>query len=259
LLPSGSRGSLFYVWLIAIAFSQVLINQKLSKYARIALIGLLLITFYVTFYKQFGWKSGWIPPLAALGTIIILRYPKLGIILAVLAVIIFRDAPSQIISTDEYSYTTRLVAWEIIWKEIIKVNPFLGLGPANYYYYTPLYPILGFSVEFNSHNNYVDLIAQIGLLGLASFAWFAVELGILGGKLLKKIPNGFSQAYVYAVLGGLVGTLVAGMLGDWIIPFVYNIGLRGFRASVIGWLFMGGLVVIEQVYSAQKREVISES
>jgi hypothetical protein len=47
LLPSGSRGSLFYVWLIAIAFSQVLINKKLNKYARIALIGLLIITFYV--------------------------------------------------------------------------------------------------------------------------------------------------------------------------------------------------------------------
>jgi hypothetical protein len=38
------------------------------------------------------------------------------------------------------------------------------------------------------------------------------------------------------------------MLGDWVIPFVYNVGLIGFRSSVFGWLFMGGLVVIEQLY-----------
>lgn len=258
-LPSGARGSLLYVWLIAIAFSQLLINRKLNKFTRVALIGLLLLTFYVSFFRQFGWKSGWIPPLAALGVIIFMRYPKLGIVLAIVALIFLRDLPTEIISTDEYSYTTRLAAWQIIWEEIIKVNPLLGLGPANYYYFTPLYPILGYSVEFNSHNNYVDLVAQVGLLGLASFVWFIVEMCYLGINLIKKVPEGFSNAYVYGVLGGLVGTLVAGMLGDWIIPFVYNIGLRGFRASVIGWMFMGGLVVVERIYSAQKISASSTS
>jgi len=48
-------------------------------------------------------------------------------------------------------------------------------------------------------------------------------------------------------LGGLVGTLAAGMLGDWILPFVYNVGLHGYRSSVIFWLFLGGLVALEQI------------
>jgi hypothetical protein len=42
------------------------------------------------------------------------------------------------------------------------------------------------------------------------------------------------------------------MLGDWIIPFVYNVGLKGFRASVLGWIFLGGLVVIERVTAAER-------
>jgi hypothetical protein len=46
--------------------------------------------------------------------------------------------------------------------------------------------------------------------------------------------------------------LVSGMFGDWLIPFVYNIGLNGFRASVFGWLFLGGLVVIERLADQQK-------
>ena len=90
---------------------------------------------------------------------------------------------------NEYSLMTRLEAWRIIW-QIIKVNPILGLGPANYYWFTPLYPILGYSVSFNSHNNYVDIIAQTGLLGLACFIWFALETGWLGWRLSLKMPGG---------------------------------------------------------------------
>jgi hypothetical protein len=42
------------------------------------------------------------------------------------------------------------------------------------------------------------------------------------------------------------------MLGDWIIPFVYNIGMTGFRASVFAWLFMGGLPVIERMVNERE-------
>jgi hypothetical protein len=48
--------------------------------------------------------------------------------------------------------------------------------------------------------------------------------------------------------------LVAGMLGDWVIPFVYNVGLSGFRASVLGWIFLGGLVVIHHIYTTKKKQ-----
>ena len=40
-------------------------------------------------------------------------------------------------------------------------------------------------------------------------------------------------------------SLVAGLLGDWVLPFVYNIGLQGFKVSVLGWMFLGGLVALE--------------
>jgi hypothetical protein len=45
-------------------------------------------------------------------------------------------------------------------------------------------------------------------------------------------------------LGGLATMIVAGVLGDWVLPFVYNVGIVGFRSSYLGWLFLGGVVAL---------------
>jgi hypothetical protein len=153
---------------------------------------------------------------------------------------------SNAIATEEYSLGTRVDAWVIV-TEITLVNPILGLGFANYYWYTPLFPIRGWRVNFNSHSQIVDIFAQTGVLGLLSFFWFAGELGNLGLRLREKVPDGFARAYVYGALGGLVATLFAAFLVDWVLPFIYNIGLGGFRASILAWIFLGGLVSIEQI------------
>jgi O-antigen ligase len=136
--------------------------------------------------------------------------------------------------------------------QIIRISPLLGLGFANYYWYTPLFPIRGYAVSFNSHNNYVDIVAQTGVIGLVCVLWFFWEVGRLGLRLRTQAPAGFAQAYVYGALGVLAGMVVAAMLGDWVLPFFYNLGLNGFRSSMLGWLFLGGLVSLEQIMKRQK-------
>jgi hypothetical protein len=155
-----------------------------------------------------------------------------------------------VVSSEDYSVSTRLDAWLIL-AQIIKFSPILGLGFANYYWYTPLFPIRGYAVSFNSHNNYVDIVAQTGLVGLVFFLWFLWEVGRLGWRLRERVPEGFAQAYVYGTLGGLVGTVVIGMFGDWVLPFFYNVGLIGFRTSMLSWLFLGGLVSLKQIVKSQ--------
>jgi hypothetical protein len=46
--------------------------------------------------------------------------------------------------------------------------------------------------------------------------------------------------------------VATGMMGDWVLPFFYNVGLSGFRSSMLGWLFLGGLVSLEQMVITQK-------
>jgi hypothetical protein len=150
------------------------------------------------------------------------------------------------VGDNSYSLATRQEAWIIV-LQLTQVSPLFGLGPANYYFYTPLNPIRGYFVRFNSHSQYVDLVAQTGLLGLACFFWLFGTIAWVGWRLRKLAPEGFARAYVYGALGGLAGMLVAAALGDWVLPFTYNVGLTGFRASMLGWVFLGGLIALEQM------------
>jgi len=250
---AGTTGSLFWTWLVALALSQALFNRRLHPVWRIMMGSLAMATLYIGLFPGRTWSSGWIPPLVAAVVTMWVSRPRLGL-LVMPAALIGAIAQNKklvgliMIGDNQYSLMTRLEAWRIV-LEIVKVNPILGLGPANYRWYTPLFPILGWSVQFNSHSQYVDLIAQTGLLGLALFLWFFWELGKLGWRLREQVPAGFARAYVYGAIGGLAGTLVAGALGDWVIPFFYNITLEGFRSSVLGWVFLGGLVALEQIFA----------
>jgi O-antigen ligase len=153
---------------------------------------------------------------------------------------------SFLLSDEEYSLSTRTEAWRVLW-QLVERSPILGTGPANYYYYTENFPLLGWYVRFISHNNYQDLMIQTGLAGLLAFAWFAFELLLMMLRLYPQVPEGFGRAYVVGALGGLAGSLIAGMLGDWIIPFYYNAGILGFRSSLLFWVFLGGILALKRM------------
>jgi O-antigen ligase len=216
LFSSGATGSLFWTWLLILAFTQALFNTELRPPLRLAAGGLAVATTYVILTEFWTWNSGWMPPLAAVFTILFFAFPRLGVLMTVAATVpvlikIQAVIASLMVGDNQYSYETRLEAWAIVW-ELAQANPILGLGPANYYWYTPLIPIRGYSVQFNSHQQYVDLIAQTGILGLICFVGFFAAMGWLAWRLRPQMPPGFARAYTYAVLGGVGGTFVAGWL-----------------------------------------------
>jgi hypothetical protein len=238
--------SMLWTWLVALAFGQAVFNRKLHIGWRVVLALIVLMTLYVAYFKNSGWKAGYLPPLVAIAATVSARNWRIGLILALLSIGPALYLYSDAVATDEYSYSTRIDAL-LIMLEIIKVSPILGLGPANYYFYTRFFPIRGYFIQFNSHNQYIDITAQTGLLGLACFLWFGAEMAWLSLKLRLDAPEGFAKAYVYGAIGGLAGTFAAGLLVDWIIPFVYNIGLWGMAGSLLAWIFLGGVLAIEQI------------
>jgi len=249
-----TAGSMFWTWLIALSFGQLIFNRGLKASVKGFLLIVVLATFYVAIVQAYDWKSGWLPPLAVIAVIIGLRHPRLIYLAIPIGLVATGYLISELIASDEYSWGTRVDAWIIV-LEISKASPLFGLGFANYYWYTPLFPIRGFRVSFNSHSQFVDLIAQVGILGFACFLWIFFEVGRLCWKLMYRLPDGFARSYSYGVFAGIIGTLVAAFLVDWVLPFVYNIGFSGFRASILPWIFMGGLISIEQMYQKPLKNI----
>jgi hypothetical protein len=143
------------------------------------------------------------------------------------------QALQSVRADDAYSFTTRVQAWEIL-SEIIKANPILGLGPANYYWYTPLFAISGYyGIQFNSHNQYVDLVAQAGILGLLAYLWFLVSMSWFAWRANRHIPEGFARGYVMG--SRRVGHHDrCGALGDWALPSLQR-GDRRLQIVYLGW------------------------
>ncbi len=246
-----TSNSMLWTWLVIMPLSQVLFNQDLKFRSRALLLGVVTLTLYVALVQSSDWKSGWVPPLVAVGALLALRFRKLAIVSIPFVMIGVLYLAQDLISTDQYSWGTRVDAWLVV-LEISRANPLLGLGFANYNWYAKVFTIRGYHIRFNSHSQYVDIIAQTGLAGLVCFIWILFEVGRLGWNLSRQVKGGFARGYINGTLAGVAGCIVAAFLVDWLLPFAYNIGLDGFRASILPWVFFGGLIAVEQMVKENK-------
>lgn len=259
LIADGSRTSLYGVWFTTMALSQLLYNRRLPAPARLFLMASLLALFYsLLFVTGVQWLSGWVPVLGVVLVLLVLRFPRLTVPLLLIAVVAIWFNLGRVITDLQLdkeiaaSGEGRLAHWRIVW-EFVRERPWFGLGLAAYRHYTWSRPdlvahYLFAGANISTHNNYFDIFAFSGVIGLMMFAWFATVFGRLAWRVARRLRGdagfGFDSAYARGVLAGFIGMLVSGLLGDWFLPFVYNIGFPGFRASVMGWVLMGGLAAL---------------
>lgn len=249
-VPTGAQGSILWIWLVSLPAGQALFNSRLRPGARLALGAIALAIVARAYLLEASWASGWMPALAALAILLVLRSWRSGLAISLVAFLLLNETGASMLTTlvqgDQYSVETRTVAWSLLLNNIFPANPLLGLGPANYYYDTHLFPFWGYYISFNSHNQYIDILAQTGLVGMVVFLWLMASLARVGWQTFNR-TGGFSRGYAAAAVAAIGATLLAGMLGDWFIPFVYNIGLAGFRSSLLGWLLLGGLLAVARL------------
>ena len=253
----------FWVLLASLAGGQLLFNRSLRIGARWGLAAVLTASFVYAFVEQQEAASNWVGLAGALAVLFWLRFPRLRwpvlavvVLLALLGVLV--PSVYEFAGGDEewaLSGSSRLVLIERVIGVTMR-NPITGLGPAAYRPYANMEPLAyqrayWLQPSVNSHNNYVDLFAHGGIVGLALLGWFVVEVTRLGLGLRQRYSGGFAGGYINGMLAAGAASLVIMLLADWILPFVYNIGFPGFQASVLVWLFMGGLVALDNMNTVE--------
>ena len=125
-------------------------------------------------------------------------------------------------------------------------SPVLGVGPGNNYPYMLRYSSLG-----TAHNQYVNILMELGAVGLLCFAAFSFQALRMGLGLWRTARNPSHRALVLSWLGIFGGFLVGGFFGDFMLPSIRNAGLELFAEFYVQWIVLGLIVsaaAIERKY-----------
>ena len=121
------------------------------------------------------------------------------------------------------SIKRRIATWKFT-VLMIKDRPLLGSGIGTYKYNTLKYQAIFFDQGENrslypygfadkAHNEYLQLWAEIGIIGLLIFIWIIICYFNYGIKILNKIKNHYKQAILIGLMGSIVAVLVDGIFG----------------------------------------------
>jgi len=125
--------------------------------------------------------------------------------------------------TKDTSLKRRIAIWKFTGM-MIKDHPILGSGLGTFKYNSLSYQAKFFDQGENrrlyphgfadkAHNEYLQLWAELGIIGLGIFLWLIVSYFNYGIKFLKRMQNRYKQGMVIGLMGSIVAVLVDGIFG----------------------------------------------
>jgi hypothetical protein len=182
----------------------VLTFQKSS----LLLVPVVLLAFVALVHTQTRFRIARIP-----------EVPLIAVCSAATAAFVFYstrfDLAQRLISM-ERSWTPRA----IMWKGAIQMwldNPVLGAGPGSYRVLFPLYRSPDYflhrinNVTQYSHNWALDILAEVGLLGLLSYLAYLGAIFVLGWRAIRTCEDHTMRVAVIGYLVGLASILAGNM------------------------------------------------
>lgn len=261
--PLNVRGQ-FPTWVCAMAVGQILFNKNLRWYVRLILLVPVGLWCQISLGLGISWLSGWVPIVVVLGVLVTLYSRKLlivGLVLVVAWGAMNMDFVNETFAGEQdESAGTRATAWARTFG-VVEKHLLFGAGPAGYEYYFQAYGYydVGVGLADLSHNNYIDIIAQTGVVGFTLWVWMWLGQGWMMWKLFRKqIDDPFFSALRYSLVACYPAILVSMMLGDWITPFPYTQGLGGIDYTIWSWM-LSGLAIALYYWTPKPAEQEPES
>jgi len=193
-------------------------------------------------------RGGWVAFAAALVVLALFKNKLLVQVLAVAGVFMYSIMPPAIIhrlstitSLKDTSNLYRLDTWQST-LSLIKTHweTGVGLGRKAFarVYYTHM---INSNVVPHSHNLYLQIISEFGILGLAVFCWLFVGVFRIGLKL-----SATGNACVRNLNAGVMGALAGFLFHSTVDYFLWY-----YKLGILLWLLVAVVLVLEKLAAKQ--------
>jgi putative inorganic carbon (hco3(-)) transporter len=206
-LPGELAGFLIFLIPISYALARTTADAAMRLTAWIACAS-GVVAMALTFSR-----TGWVGLAAGVAFLIAVRSPRGGALRAgaviaaalVLVLALFNEHHNP---SENY---TRISIWQAA-VGVIDRFPLTGVGPFGF---SKIYPLVrlpdGDATAFHAHSLYLTLLAEIGIVGLAAFAWVLIAFGRALYERVQRLTSR-DALLPLAIAAGVAGALVQGLI-----------------------------------------------
>lgn len=219
--------------------------KSFSRLLRFLFLGLFILLFiclmltvsrgaWLAFISAILFMSVWIRPLG----IIFLLLALLIILTQGFYYPLLRERLSNLFIFVDHSSMDRKMIWQAAWKMFMS-RPWIGLGIGTFMFNFKKFVVPGypFGVPY-AHNCYLQMAAEIGLIGLISFLSILIFFFYKGIKAIITRPRSFSWHILLAAIAAIIA---------YSVQMGVETNLYSLDLGILFWLMLGvGVAAIEK-------------
>ena len=259
---SGSALGIYLMIFFPLALAQLIYASSISKKIfYISILSILGFALYATFIR-----SAWVGIVFSILMILILRFKKsiplktmmTSLILVIVIIVSFPFWVPYVLNViqvfdpdiEGYYVLARIPGWLDGWR-IFTENWWLGVGAGNL---VPFIKVFEYNPEIGVrlpviHNNYLEIAATMGIMGLVFLIWLLISVLIKSFQVFEVTQDQFLKGIALGFLGAFIGFVPAMLAGDFLIHSVWNAGFYSFCATIYIWILLGLVIAIDRLKS----------
>jgi len=228
-----------------------LLRGKITHRRKWLFYFLLVIFSAAVFFSLF--RGIWIATLAGVLLMIYVSSKKRFVLFLLLMVFILLPSFGLVQRVVPFVFPREKVDRVYMAKDALKIwamHPIFGVGAGCYqsysleYGYVPGQPMIG-----NPHNQYLFILAEMGVIGLLMFIWFLYSAGAQSIIQYKKMENGFCKGLSLSIFGFFIYQVTLGFAVESImVSSAFGGGIEHLGFPVF-WVFLGLLMRIRRLNS----------
>jgi len=243
--------------MLLVLFTCIALGQALYANSRAASLGWWLCTliFSCAVIMTFG-RESWIGLFLSILGMIGFRTKHLSIllILQVFLLLLFIPGVSDFFNPEKVYGIDRLIIWQdaiAIWHR----QPYFGVGAGNYQFFDIAY---GTDVAGVAHNQFLEVMAEMGVQGLLCLLWSLVAIARCMFQGFAAATTRQGKAIALACIGYYITAIFGGFFTDSFLPSVAGAGGTYSMLWIsYPWLLLGLVLAIPRwERSACKQDLI---